>query len=152
MTKSTHHEHDILSYKLINKLSYEHDSYDSIINASNMTSNSTSSINELVILNIISNIESHNNLIALDIISNMKYFIINSVALNITSNMKHSNACLIALIILSNMDSQNSNSITMITSSNTNSHNINFITLTTRSNMKHLFDYYNSKESTSYKA
>ena len=105
MTKSTHHEHDILSYKLINEPSHEHDPYDSIINASNMTSNSTSSINELVTLNTMSNIRSHSNLVALSTILNMKYFIINSVALNTTSNMKYSSAYLVALIILSNMAS-----------------------------------------------
>src|SRR5947207_11879437 len=105
MTKSTRHEHNILSYELINKLSHEHDSYDSIINASNMTSNSTSSINEFVTLDIMSNIRSHSNPIALDIILNTKYFITNFIALNTTPNMEHSSACFIALIISSNMSS-----------------------------------------------
>ena len=40
MTKSIYHEYDILSYKFINEFSHEHDSYDSIINISNIISNS----------------------------------------------------------------------------------------------------------------
>ena len=92
MIKSIHHEYNISSYELINEFSYEYDSYDL-------------SINESIILNIISNIKSHINLIALDIISNMKYFIINFITLNIISNMKHSNVYFIALIMLSNMSS-----------------------------------------------
>ena len=117
-----------------------------------MISNSKSFINKFVILNIMSNIESHSNPIALSTISNMKYFITNSVALDTTSNTKHSNAYLVTLITSSNTGSQNSNSVTMITSPNINPHNTNFITLTTRSNTKHLFDYYDSEESTSYEA
>src|SRR5438552_32670 len=152
MTKPTRHEHDILSYELINESSHEYDPYDPIINASNTTSNPKSSINESVTLDTISNIESHINLVAIGTISNTKYFITNSIALNTISNMKHSSTYLIALIMSSNMNSQNSNSVTMITSPNTNPHNTNFITLIARSNTKHLFDYYNPQESTSYEA
>ena len=144
MTKSTCHEYNISSYELINELSHEYDSFDPIINALNMMSNSKSSINEFVTLNIISNIESHINFVALSIISNMKYFIINFITLNTSSNMEYSSVYSIALITSSNISSQNSNSVTMITSSNTNLHNTNFIILIIRSNMKHLFDYYDS--------
>ena len=47
---------------------------------------------------------------------------------------------------------QNSDSVTMIALSNTDPHDTNSVTLAARPNTKHLFDYYDPQESTSYEA